>query len=204
MDRVAGVLRLHPILHGGPGRPRRHVSDVLRGALVLAVGALDGLVLDAVLETIEPAARKGDCGPSVSKWIKDNPDRLLMSFASATPLEELTALCRDELSTISFQRSKMIEGVLWDVGKCPSPWATAANDLTSSKDRWTAARVTERLDEFVLRRHRIAHAGDIDPNRQSATPIRLDYVTEAERVIRAVGLGVSDVVDQRIRALRHP
>jgi hypothetical protein len=35
--RVDGLLALHPALQGTSGRPKRHVSDVLRGALVLAL-----------------------------------------------------------------------------------------------------------------------------------------------------------------------
>lgn len=83
MDRVAGVLALHRALHGGPGRPRQHVSDMLRGSLVLAVGALDGLVLEAVFETVEPAVLKGDSGPNVIKWVKEDPERLLSALATS-------------------------------------------------------------------------------------------------------------------------
>ena len=83
MDRVAGVLTLHQALHGGPGRPHQHVSDVLRGPLVLAVGALDGLVLEAVVKTVEPAARQGQYGGSVIKWAKEAARSGRMSIACA-------------------------------------------------------------------------------------------------------------------------
>lgn len=112
-------------------------------------------------------------------------------------------MCREQLSTMTFQKSKMIEGVLLGVSKCELPWAGAATRLSSRRTTCTATRVTARLDEFVLRRHAIAHSGDVAQGRTSTTPITLQYVTEAERMIRAVGLSVCERVDDRIRVLRR-
>lgn len=203
MDRVAGVLALHRALHGGPGRPRQHVSDMLRGSLVLAVGALDGLILESVFETVEPALLKGESGPHVIKWVERDPARLLTALATNNAPQEVVRMCREQMSTMTFQKSKMIEGVLTGVAQCEMPWAGAAQRLASRRSAWTPARVTTRLDDFVLRRHAIAHSGDVAEGRRTTTPITLKYVTEAERVIRAVGLSVCDRVDDRIRALRR-
>ena len=203
MDRVSGVLALHQSLHGGPGRPRQHVSDILRGALVLAVGALDGLVLGAVVETVEPAVLKNANSPTVTKWVKENPDRLLGALSRSSPADELVLLCREQLSTMTFQRAKMIDGVLVDVAQCEPPWRHAAIALTTPKRRWTEGQVAARLDDFVKRRHAIAHSGDAAASGRSSTPIQLPYVVEAEQVIRAVGLSVCDRVDERIRVLRR-
>jgi hypothetical protein len=57
MRRVDGLLLLDPELHGVAGRPKQHVSDLLRGALVLSVAALDALVLDSVVAAIPRAVR---------------------------------------------------------------------------------------------------------------------------------------------------
>ncbi len=203
MDRVAGVLALHKALHGAPGRPRQHVSDILRGSLVLSVGALDGLVLDAMAETIEPALRKGDAGPTVVKWVKEQPERLLGAFAQPVPVDELVALCREQLSTMTFQRAQVIQGVMGTVAKCDPPWDIAALSLSTPKDKWTGTRVANRLDEFVVRRHAIAHSGDMAAGRSSSSPIQLGYVVEAERVIRAVGMAVCERADARIKVLRR-
>ena len=203
MDRVSGVLALHSNLHGGPGRPRQHVSDILRGALVLAVGALDGLVLEAVAETIEPAVAKSASSQTVVKWVKDKPDRLLGALSRPSPTDEVVLICREQLGAMTFQKAKAIEGVLADVAQCGAPWAHAAAQLSTPAQRWTEAGVSARLNEFVLRRHAIAHSGDTAPGRATSSPIRLDYVVEAERVIRAVGLSVCDRVDERIKYLRR-
>lgn len=196
--RVRGVLDLHPQIHGHRGHPRQHVSDVLRGALVLAVGALDGLVLEAVLESIPPVARANALGHTVSKWVKDDPEGFLLALASASPYDELVAIAREHLSSMTFQRSAMIEAVLRDVGSCDPPWHKAAKRLSKSGPAWTSDTVQARLDDFVRRRHAIAHSGDLVDGRR-ASEITLAYVREAALVIEAVGLAVCEVVGLRIR-----
>lgn len=44
LERVEGVMALHRDLHDTAERPKQHVSDLLRGTLVLAVAALDAKV----------------------------------------------------------------------------------------------------------------------------------------------------------------
>lgn len=204
MDRVDGMLALHRQLHGQPGRPRQTVSDLLRGSLVLAVGALDGLVLEAVVEVVPHAARAGSLGPTAAKWVKDDPDALLAAVAASNPFEAIGAHAKDQLGGVTFQRAKAIEGVLRDVVGCAAPWPTAAKQLTGPRERWSEQRVQSRLDEFVSRRHRIAHSGDMAVGRHTTSPITLLYATEAARLTRAVGLAVCTTADARIRALRSP
>jgi hypothetical protein len=146
--------------------------------LVLAVGALDGLVLEAVLETIAPAARVNGLGPTVGKWVKEDPEQFLAALASVSPHEALVGIAREHLSPITFQRSQMIEAVLRDVGNCDPPWERAARRLSKTGESWTADTVRARLDDFVKRRHAIAHSGDLVDGRR-ATPITLAYVSES-------------------------
>jgi hypothetical protein len=203
MDRVRGLVALHPTLHGTPGRPKQAVSDLLRGALVLAVAALDGLVLDAVAESIGRAARAGELGDKVAKWAKEDPNAVLGAFASADPTAALTDFARDQLSTMTFQHASTIGGVLWDVARCPAPWERAAQRISTDGDQWDGARIQSRLDEFVKRRHRIVHAGDLAPGGTATVAITRDYVQAAVRVIDAVGLAVCEELDNRMRALRR-
>jgi len=83
--RVDGLLALHPVIHGTTGRPKRHVSDVLRGALVLAVAALDSLVVDSVVEAVPSLARKGALGKTAGKWVKEDPRRCWLASPKPTP-----------------------------------------------------------------------------------------------------------------------
>src|SRR5436190_24296745 len=100
MGRVDGLLSLHPVLHGIAGRPRQHVSDLLRGALVLSVAALDALVLDSVVRAIPRAVRDERLGPSVAKWVRDEPETFLALLPSSNPGAGLAELCRAQLGAV--------------------------------------------------------------------------------------------------------
>ena len=169
---------------------------------MLAVGALDGLVLEAVLETVPTLARKHALGPTMGKWIKEDPERFLTALASPDPYDALGLIAREHLSPVTFQRAQMIEGVLDDVSACAAPWERAAKRLTKSGGTWTPDDVKTSLDGFVKRRHAIAHSGDLVEGRR-AQPITLGYVREATRVIEAAGLGVCEVVEARLRVVRR-
>lgn len=194
MGRVDDILKLHPVLHGTGGRPRQHVSDVMRGALVLSVAALDALVLDSVVAAIPRAVRDGRLGPNVVKWVKDEPEAFLALLPAADREHQLAELCRLKLGQITFQKAAMIEGVMYDVVGCAPPWSRAADVLSADGGNWDADRVKVKLDEIVERRHRIAHSGDMLPNGTATRPIQLPYVQEAVRVIGAVGRGVTDAL----------
>ena len=193
-DRVDGLLLLHPELHGAVGRPKQHVSDLLRGALVLGVAALDALVLESVVGAVPRAVRDGTLGPNVAKWIREDPDEFLAVLANADPETRMAELCRAKLGQIMFQRSAMIEGVVHDVVRRDPPWSHAADLLSATGGHWSADSVKEKLDAIVERRHRIAHSGDMLPDRAATRPIQRPYVSEAVRVIHAVGQGVIHVV----------
>jgi hypothetical protein len=122
LRRVDVLLALHPLLHGSPKRPRRHVSDILRGALVLGLAALDSLVVDSVVEAIPTLAREGSLGKAAAKWVKDDPDSVLACFAQNDPAAALASLYREQLGSLTFQRADAIAGVLRDVIDCDPPW----------------------------------------------------------------------------------
>jgi hypothetical protein len=202
MRRVRGVLALHPTLHGTQGRPRQHVSDVLRGALVLAVGALDGLVLDAAIEAVAPVARADGLSSTFEKWVKEDPAGFWLALGAADRANALAEVGRGRLGSMTFQRAATIEGVLRDAAGCGAPWPAAAQRLSRTGVAWTPEQVRVELDAIVLRRHAIAHKGDVASGRR-ATPITLSYVAGAADIVEAVGLGVCDVVADRLRRARR-
>jgi len=194
MGRVDGLLGLHPVLHGIAGRPRQHVSDVMRGALVLSVAALDALVLDSVVAAIPTAVRDETLGPKVAKWVKEEPETFLGLLSDPEAAQKLSELCRVKLGQITFQKVAMIEGVMHDVVRRGPPWTRAADILSAGGTAWDADGVRVKLDEIVERRHRIAHSGDMRPNSTATQPIQLPYVQEAARVIRGVGQAVAETL----------
>jgi hypothetical protein len=204
MKRMSGLLLLHPQLHGVRGRPAQHVADVLRGALVLGVGALDALVLDSVIAAIPDAARAGRLGPNVAKWVKEDADRFLVALASEDPTDHVALICRDHLGNTTFQRAAAIEGVLRNVVRADPPWGFASAVLNAGRapdePEMTAEAVRVELDEFVERRHRIAHSGDLRPDGTTARPIQLTYVKRARKVIWSVGEGVTAMIEKSSRS----
>jgi hypothetical protein len=201
LGRVDGLLQLHPLLHGSRGRPRRYVSDILRGALVLGFAALDSLVVDSVVEAVPILARKGALGKAAAKWVKDEPDSVLACFAQADPAAALASFYREQLGSLTFQRADAIAGVLRDVIDCDPPWEDAAVTLSDVMvGEWSADNVRESLDEYVDRRNRIVHGGDLKPGGTTALGITFQYVDVGIEVVKAVGNATSAGVGKRVRS----
>jgi len=199
MTRVDGLLALHPKIHGTRGRPQQAVSDLLRGALVLALAALDALVVDSVVEAVPRLAKKGALGPTVPKWAKDSSEWIVACFADDDPPAALARLCAEELGRQTFQRSAAIERVLRDVLGCEGLWEDAASRMTAGGKTWETGEVVEHLDKYVARRNRIVHGGDAKAHGTATEPITLDYVAKAVVLVRAVGEAVTAVVNSRTR-----
>lgn len=193
MGRVEGLLLLHPVLSGIGGRPRRHGADVLRGALVLSVGALDALVLDSVVAAIPRAEREGTLGQSVARWVKEDAESSLALLGDHEPSGKVAELCRQRLGQPTFQRAATIEDVIRDVARRDAPWPRAAEILSSAGRVWDAAAVKAKLDEIVEREHGIAYSGDLLPD-STTRRIRRPYVERSVRVIRAVGSAVVETL----------
>lgn len=203
LNRVLGLLSLHEPLHGIQGRPRQYVSDILRSSLVLAVAALDAIVVDSVSEAIPALAKKGALGPTVTKWAKDESERVVGFFAEADPHQALADLCREQLGRQTFQRSDAIEGILRDVLGAEPPWDRAASGLSSTWNTVvTGDEVKATLDAYVERRNRIVHSGDTVPGKTATRPIQFDFVLRGGTVIEAVGEAVFEAVSRRVREVR--
>lgn len=108
LERVDFMITVQEDLHGGRGRPIQFFSDVLRGALVLGVAALDALVGDSVAEAIPALAQRGMLGDTVAKWIRDKSKDVLACFAEDNPHRALADLCREQLKEQTFQRADAI------------------------------------------------------------------------------------------------
>jgi hypothetical protein len=197
LERVQGLLDLHATLQGGRrGRPTQHASDVLRGALVLNMAALDVAILDAIVDAVPPLARQQRLGKVPAKWIKEHRDPISLVVAD-DPVAALVECARTELARTTFQKATMIEGFLRDILACPPPWERAAELLSVPNSVWTPDEVQEWLDGYVDRRNRIAHDGDRKPGG-AAVPIQRHYVETAVLVVRCVVDGVQDVIKAHV------
>lgn len=167
---------------------------------MLTMAALDALVVDSVVEAVPALAQKGELGPKVGKWIRENADGVLACFAETEPSQALAEIVRGELGSQTFQRASAIEGVLRDVLGVEGLWESAAKRLSTKDRTWSAEEVRNQLDVYVARRNRIAHDGDMQAGRRSATePIQRRFVVSAIEVTRAVGESVVSSVSDRVK-----
>ena len=194
MGRVEGLLLLYPHLRGVGGRSRRHASDVLRGAFVLSVGALDALVLDSVVAAIPRAEQEGTLELTIAKWAKADAESFLALLGDREPAKKVAELCRRKLGQPTFHRAQAIEDVIRDVAKRNPPWGRAAEILSADGGDWNESAVTAKLDGIIEREHCIAYGGDLLASSTATRRIQLRYVDEAVRVIRAVGSGVAETL----------
>jgi hypothetical protein len=205
MERCDALVGLHRRIQEsrGRGRPPQEMSDMLRGALVLAVAALDAVVLDSIVEAIPKLAMRGELGAEVAK--KVTQVELLRCFGQADPHQALHDLCLTKYSAITFQKVEAIEANLCDSLGCEVPWPRAAERLKAVGPvwdekalrtvTWNEKSVKHQLNEYVKRRNRIAHDGDRAEGAKRTSPITRGYVADAVRFLREVGMAVGDVVD---------
>ena len=193
LGRAEGLLLLHPVLCAIGGRPRRHAGDLLRGTLVLSVGALDALVLESVVAAIPRAERDGTLMRSVAKWVKEDAEGSLALLGDRQASAKAAELCRRRLGQPRLERAAAIEDVIRDMARRDPPWPRAAEILSSDGRAWDAAAVKHQLDQIVEREHAIAYGGDLLPDSTSRR-IPQPYVQEAVGVIRAVGTAVAETL----------
>ncbi len=193
MQRARNVASLHNKLHGKRGRPEQEVSDVLRGAVVLAVGALDGLVLESSIQAAPLAAKRGLLGERASRWAREFPEEMVAALAAEDPTRAFADLIRRKTESMTFQRSAMIEDHLRGLLGAGAPWEYAASSLGMA----SPSEVKKMLDEFVDRRNRIAHSGDTNA-RGTTEGITVQYVNERLGQIEKIGEAVWQVINERV------
>jgi hypothetical protein len=207
MKRVSGMLSVHPQMHGRRGRPSQEVSDVLRGALVLALAALDALVTDTILTNLPALVRKGRLSEAIVDWLgeKANRQAAALCFGDSVPGRALTqAIHASTLTKSTYQRPQVIEKALRAYCDCEPDWGAIAAALTQrngGRRTWTTDQVKGALNGIVDRRDRIAHQGDVAEGKSSATPIRLSYVLEAQELILITGRHVYKCATDHVKTL---
>lgn len=173
---------------------------MLRGALLLAVAALDALVDDLVVEFLPKAILAGKQGGDIAKWVKEAPDQPLAALAAADPATSLAAWVASRHATDSFVNPWKIENVLRDELGCPialagadQPWVDTSAILAALGVGWTPQDCRDRLGAIVRRRNDIAHDGDVNAAGRTNS-IRRDQVAVAILAIACVGHAVDGVI----------
>jgi hypothetical protein len=203
ISRARGHFRVHQALHGKRGKPTREVSDVLRGALTLTLGALDALCTDSIAEAIPPLARAGRLGKKVTDFVRENPGAVIGALTDHDPAKRLAgSIDKSKLEWATHMRPAAIDQALKGYIGVTMDWDAVAADCNASGvgnvHNWSASRVRKRLEEFVLRRNQIVHEGDLLDGSLRARGIRLDYVREAVDLVECVGCQLNKAVNKAI------
>jgi len=189
-DRVNRLIQLNRRL-SARGRPLQENSDVLRAAVVLCLGALDALVVDAIVEAIPEASKRGNLGKRVADWLEKDGMEALKILAHPNPHKAIAEFVAEKLSGTTLQRTAMIEDNLRAVLDIQPPWASAAKN---AGDSMNATQLKEQLDEFSDRRNQIVHKGDIRTGTRAPETITREWVERHVRYVWETGEAICDEI----------
>ena len=138
----------------GAGQPSSDEKELLRGALVFAVGSLDGFLHELILELVP---RFGGVRPALNDALKqisrDDPALALRMNLAEGEADKRTAFANALdvwLSQKSFQGPEAVRRAMEYVG-CTVTWGDF--------DKATSKKTAERLQHFTEQRHRMVHRG---------------------------------------------
>lgn len=183
--RARNLIKLHQAAHGKAGKPEPYASDAHRGAIVLAIAALEAFVRDFVIH--HARQRLSNKAQTLPDALKDrikkflNDDALLDAARKDDLLERVEAAFRSDFEKRSFQGTRNIEDLFRVVG-FDSIFHEVAVSAGINEDTLRA-----QIEGFTKRRHAIAHRGDYDLNQR---PPRENGITkrDAEDCVRLVCL----------------
>ncbi len=156
-NRAEAFVRIFDAPGGTPrrqGQPSNDEKELLRGAVVFAVGALDAFLHELILEIVPRfGGDRTRLNDALKQIAKDDP-ALALRVSLARDGEEKRCEFRDALdgwlSEKSFQGSAAVERALGFVN-CRIEWA----DFDTASGMHTA----ERLQHYTKVRHSIVHRG---------------------------------------------
>lgn len=139
---------------GGPGQPSNDRKELLRGAVVFAVGSLDSYLHDLVLEVVpEFGPKSPDLSEALRSIAKEDPSLALRAALAGKPdgaRQEFRNALDDWLSKKSFQGPEALVRAASYVG-ATLDWKVL--------DAATSVDTAERLGHYTSMRHEIVHRG---------------------------------------------
>lgn len=159
-------------------------KDIVRGAVVLAVAALDAYVTDVFVEKLATYLKKHRPGDQLIELLFNaglNTREALHLLTNQRPYSRIRNLVRAHYATHTTQKFNVIDSVFKVYG---------LKDLTENAARKTGkAHVLSRVEKLVERRHEIAHAGDYNQHNriQDIDPTRVKrWLTALEDLVKAM------------------
>ncbi|PWB37354.1 hypothetical protein DCO47_04610 [Pseudomonas sp. NDM] len=136
-------------------------KDIVRGAVVLAVAALDAYVTDVFVEKLATYLKKHRPGELLIDLLfaagLDTKEALSL-LTNKRPYSRIRNLVRTYYATYTTQKFHVIDSVFKVYG---------LKNLTKNAAQKTAkAHVLSRVEDLIDRRHEIAHAGDYNKHNR--------------------------------------
>ena len=153
LERSRAFLRIFDIDRTA-GQPSNDEKELLRGAIVFAIGALDAFLHELVLEVVPTFGGNTHALADALRAIaKEDPAlslRLALAPDSSSKQEEFRQALDDWLEKKSFHGVRMVANAMTYVG---------FDLLIIDFDQHTLVNTAERLEHYTQMRHNIVHRG---------------------------------------------
>jgi hypothetical protein len=163
-------------LTGGPGQPSNDRKELLRGAVVFAIGALDAFLHDLILELVPKFGQSSkELGEALKQIAREDPSLALRTSLAGTPEaaeEAFRDALDDWLTTKSFQGPEAVMRATAYIGR-PLTWEQL-NGLTQKN-------AAAELQRFTQMRHSIVHRGSRPYVRRRIAQECVDLVSNIAR-----------------------
>lgn len=153
LERSRAFLRIFDIDRTA-GQPSNDEKELLRGAIVFAIGALEAFLHELVLEVVPTFGGNTKALADALRAIaKEDPAlslRLALAPDGSSKQEEFRLALDDWLEKKSFHGVRMVANAMTYVG---------FNLLITDFDQHTLVNTAERLEHYTQMRHNIVHRG---------------------------------------------
>lgn len=155
LERSKAFLRIFQGPSGrGPGQPSNDEKELLRGAVVFAVGALDAFLHDLVMEVVPTFGGKKEALTEALRAITKEDPALALRVALEEKVDERRNEFRQALdSWLSKKTFQGAEAVVRAIGYVGLELSWADIDTT------TQINSAAELERYTLMRHEIVHRG---------------------------------------------
>jgi hypothetical protein len=153
LERSRAFLRIFDIDRTA-GQPSNDEKELLRGAIVFAIGALDAFLHELVLEVVPTfGGNTSALADALRAIAKEDPAlslRLALAPDGSSKQEEFRQALDDWLEKKSFHGVRMVANAMTYVG---------FDLLITDFDQHTHVNTAERLEHYTQMRHNIVHRG---------------------------------------------
>ena len=197
IERSKNLLKIHQDAHGKRAKPEKHLSDIHRAAVVLAISALDAFVCKFVTTkiTILLADNSKELPAPLLNKIreateKSKPTLILEAVKQNNIRQIVEKMLHEEYEKKTFQGTDSIEACLKIIGY------DDIFNIIASKAKMHEGDLKRDLNEYTNRRHTIVHRGDFDAIEnppKTENPITKTYANNCIRLIEKIAKQINEL-----------